>query len=223
MANLTRHGDIFILDLGGGDNRFNEQSVTEIHAALDEIESASGPVALVTTAQGKIWCNGLDLDWMATSNVDISAFLGRVQATMARLLSIPVFSVAAMQGHVFAAGAIFALAHDVRIMRNDRGWFCLPEVDLGMPFGEGLGTLNRLKLSQPALHRLAVMGERITGPVALELGVVDALAAEEEVLPTAMARAVELAPKSKPILATIRRDFYGDAIDALLRPPPTAR
>ena len=25
-------------------------------------------------------------------------------------------------------GAFLALAHDYRIMRNDRGWFCLPEI-----------------------------------------------------------------------------------------------
>lgn len=221
MVSLTRRGAVFVLDLGDGDNRFNGPSVDAIHDALDEIEQVGEPIALVTTASGKIWSNGLDLDWMATSGVDLPTFLGRFQATMARLLSIPVFSVAAIQGHVFAGGAMFALAHDTRIMRSDRGWFCLPEIDLGLPFGEGLGTLNQLKLPQPALHRLAVMGERVTGPAALELGVIDAVASEADLVPTAFACAESLAPRSKPVLARIRRDFYGPAIDALLRPAPT--
>ena len=33
-------------------------------------------------------------------------------------------------GHAFAGGAIVALAHDYRVMRSGRGWFCLPEIKL---------------------------------------------------------------------------------------------
>ena len=36
-------------------------------------------------------------------------------------------------GHTFAQGGFFALAHDHRIMRVDRGWFCLSEVHVGVP------------------------------------------------------------------------------------------
>ncbi len=44
-------------------------------------------------------------------------------------------------GHVYAAGAMMALTHDYRIMRNDRGWFCLPEVHLKIPFTVGMMSL----------------------------------------------------------------------------------
>ena len=37
-------------------------------------------------------------------------------------------------GHVYAAGGLLALAHDYRIMREERGWFCLPEINLPLPF-----------------------------------------------------------------------------------------
>ena len=40
-------------------------------------------------------------------------------------------------GHAFALGAILALAHDYRVMRTKRGWFCLPEVKYNMLFEKG--------------------------------------------------------------------------------------
>ena len=62
----------------------------------------------------------------------------RVHELLARLLEIGVPTVAAIQGHAFAAGAMLALAHDERVMRADRGWSCLPEVDINIPFTPGM-------------------------------------------------------------------------------------
>src|SRR5947199_10306169 len=65
VARLDRDGDVRILDLGDDENRFRPDWLAEINAALDEVESAADPRALVTRAHGKIWSNGLDLDWFA--------------------------------------------------------------------------------------------------------------------------------------------------------------
>lgn len=214
MITLERHGPVHLLDLGDGDNRFDADSIDGINAALDEIAQSEGPAAMVTTASGKIWSNGLDLDYMATLD-DVMAFVADVQAIMARLLELPMPTVAAIQGHAFAGGAMLALAHDVRVMRRDRGYVCLPEVDLGMPFGAGFSALIAAKVSPPALHRMTVFGERLPAPTALELGVVDHVAALEDVVPTAIEVAEALATKAKPVMTTIRSDFYGAAITAL--------
>ena len=214
MITLERHGPVHLLDLGDGDNRFNVESIDGINAALDEIGRGEGPAALVTTATGKIWSNGLDLDYLATLD-DVVPFVADVQAIMARLLELPMPTVAAIQGHAFAGGAMLALAHDVRVMREARGYLCLPEVDLGMPFGAGFAALIGAKVPQPALHRMTVLGERLPAATALELGVVDHVAALDEVVPTAIEIAETLAPKAKPVMATIRSDFHGTAISAL--------
>ena len=85
----------------------------------------------MTSGERQDWCNGLDLEWMAGLQEGAPAFLVRVQELLARVLELGVPSVAALQGHAFAAGAMLALAHDERVMRADRGFFCLPEVDSG--------------------------------------------------------------------------------------------
>jgi enoyl-CoA hydratase/carnithine racemase len=219
VIRLDRKDNIHVLHLGDGDNRFDGDTVAAIHAALDEVEAAAtAPAALVTTASGKIWSTGLDLDYLGTVE-DAWAFVGRVQSVFARLLRLPLFSVAAIQGHAFAAGAMFALAHDARVMRADRGYFCLPEADLGLPFTDGFAALIAAKVPQPALHRLAVTGERLGATDAVALGVVDAVAPEAEVLNVALSRAAALAPKAKPTIAALRRNFYAPAIDALERTP----
>ena len=46
-------------------------------------------------------------------------------------------------GHSFAMGGILSISHDFRVMRSDRGWFCLPEVFLKMRFPDALVDLVR--------------------------------------------------------------------------------
>jgi len=216
MPELSRTGDVFVLHLGEGDHRFTPAFLAETDAALDEVEAVTGPAALVTVATGKIWHNGLDLEYMATLGTGFLDYVGEVQALLARFLELPVPTVAAVQGHAFAGGAMLALAHDARVMRADRGFLCLPEVDLGMPFSDGMSALIASKLEQPVLHRMAVLGERIGGRDALALGAVDEVRDDEdEVVAAAVARAEALAQKATPTIAALRRNFYGHAIDAL--------
>lgn len=215
MTTLERDGDVWILGLGDGDNRFDANSVDEIGAALDQVAASSAPAALVTVATGKIWSNGLDLDHLAAVGDGWVDYVQSVQSLFARLLRMPVPSVAAIQGHAFAAGAMFALAHDARIMRTDRGYLCLPEVDLGMPFSAGMAALIQAKLAQPARHRLAVLGDRLAGPEAVALGAIDAVAPDGEVLAHGIDRAQALVAKAVPTLTALRTTFYGAAIEAL--------
>ncbi len=219
---LTRDDELWILDLGDDDNRFDGDTVPALHAALDELEASTGPGALVTTASGRIWHNGLDLDHVGVLGDDMIGFLGEVHRVFGRLMSLPMPTVAAVVGHAFAGGAMLSLAHDVRIMRADRGYWCLPEVDLGMTFTRPMAALIGSKLAQPALQRLAVLGERVDGPGARELGAVDAaVEGAEGTLAEAVARARALAPKASPTLAALRRDFHASAIDVNLGVAPT--
>lgn len=216
MPELSRSGDVFVLHLGEGDLRFTPTFLAETAAALDTVEAATAPAALVTTASGKIWHNGLDIEYMATLGDGFVDYVGELQELLARLLALPVPTVAAVQGHAFAGGLMLALAHDVRVMRADRGYLCLPEIDLGMAFSDGMSALIAGKLEQPALHRMAVLGERIGGRDAVALGIADeAVDGEEAVLAAATERAAGLAPRAGRTIAALRRNFYGPAIDAL--------
>ena len=106
MPTLDRDGDVFVLGLGNTENRFHPDWLTSVEAALDEVEKTGGPRALVTAATGKFFSNGLDLDWLFAHADQHEDYVVRVHELLASVLALPVITVAALQGHTFAAGAM---------------------------------------------------------------------------------------------------------------------
>jgi Delta3-Delta2-enoyl-CoA isomerase len=220
VPELRHDGEVAILDLGDDENRFNPGWLEAVEAALDQVEQTEGPRALVTTATGKFWSNGLDLGWMSEHGDQVNAFVHRVHGLFARVLASPVPSVAAIQGHCFAAGAMLSLAHDQRVVRVDRGFWCLPEVDIHIPFTPGMSALIQARLTPATAHLAMTTGHRFGGEQAAAAGIADAAVAEGEVLSTAVERARALAAKAGPTLAAIKRGMYGPALEALHREEP---
>jgi enoyl-CoA hydratase/carnithine racemase len=218
-ASVEHAGEVTILRLCAGENRFNPASLDALDAALDELHDGEGPGALVLTGEGKFFSNGLDLEWMgAAPPGGAEDVLRRVHALFARLLAFPTVTVAAINGHAFAAGAMLALACDARVMREDRGYFCLPEVDIGLAFTPGMTALLRARLSPASAHAAMLSGRRYGAPAALAAGIVDAAVPAEQVLEEAVGRAAALAAKPRATVAAIKRGLYADAIAALEGP-----
>ncbi len=219
MPDLRRDGDVAVLHLGADENRLNRPWLSELVECLDDLE-ATPPIAVVTTATGKFWSTGLDLDWLGAHSDEAPAFLDDVQRVLARVLLLPTATVAALQGHSFAAGAMLALAHDVRVMRADRGFFCLPEVDLPLPFTPGMAALIQAKLDRAPAHAAMTTGRRFGGEEAAALRIVDLATGADDVEPAALARAREIGGKHPETLATIKRQMYDAVVTLLVDPPP---
>jgi enoyl-CoA hydratase/carnithine racemase len=215
VPSLDRDGEVFVLDLGDTENRFSPDWLTEVQAHLTTVDSADGHRALVTTASGKYFSNGLDLDWLAANGERFMDYVIDVHALLARMLALPVPSVAAVQGHAFAGGGMLALAHDFRVMRADRGWFCLPEVDINIPFTRGMSGLIQGKLTPRTAHEAMTTGRRYGGTDALDAGIADAVAHEDDVLSSAIELARPLAGKAGPTMGTIKSRMYAAALEAL--------
>jgi enoyl-CoA hydratase/carnithine racemase len=215
MPTLDRDGDVYVLNLGDDENRFNPDWVGAVSALLDEVAAAPEPRALVTTATGKIWSNGLDLEWMGANTDEVPAFVPRVHALFGQMLGLPVPTVAAIQGHCFAAGAMLAVAHDFRVMRADRGYFCLPEVDIHIPFTPPMASLIQARLSKATAHEAMTTGRRYGGADAAAAGIVDAAVSEDRVLAEAVERAGALAAKHGPTLGAIKAGMYTETLALL--------
>ena len=218
MPTLERTENVFVLDLGDGENRFHPDWVDAVSAALDEVEKAEGPRALVTAATGKFYSNGLDLDWLFAHADAHDSYIASVHALLARVLSLPVVTVAAVQGHAFAAGAMFTLAHDFRVMRADRGFWCLPEADINMPFTPGMSALIQARLAPQVAHEAMVTARRYSGHDALAAGIVDRAVDEQAVLSTAIEIAAGQAAKGGGSIAAIKSRMYAPVLAALRKP-----
>ncbi len=210
---LTYDDKIAILDLGDDENRFSPGFLDAVDAHLDEVVGA-GAQGLVTTGGGKFYTNGLDLDWLAANGDRTQWYVGRVQGMLARMLTLPVPTAAAVVGHAFGAGAMLALAHDFRVMRADRGFFCFPEADIRIPFTPGMAALIQAKLTPQAAVASMTTGRRFGGDDAVSLGLVDAVAAEDAVTRAAVDLLRPL-DKDPGTLGAIKQTMFGSAADAL--------
>jgi len=215
---VIRDGSVFVLTMNAGENRFNRSFIDDLNGALDEVERASGPAALVTTGgTEKFYSNGLDLAWLGSDagREEGPKFVQDVIALFARFLTLPIPSVAAMNGHAFAAGGMLALAHDFRVMRADRGFFCLPEVDINVPLAPGMTALIQAKLAARVVVETVLTGTRLGGPQCVERGIVDAAVAGPDVLPQAVERAAALAAKDRGTYGALKRGLYAGILPIL--------
>ena len=215
MPTLDRQEDVFVLDIGDTENRFHPDWLASVNSLLDQVEQAEGPKALVTTATGKFFSNGLDLDWLFAHADRAGEYVGGVQELLARVLSLPMVTVAALQGHTFAAGAMFSLAHDFRVMRADRGFWCLPEAEINIPFSAGMSALIQSRLTPQTAHEAMVTARRYGGHDALAAGLVDRTADEGEVRAAAIGIAAPQAAKAGPTVGTIKARMYAPVLVAL--------
>ncbi|MBC7300359.1 MAG: enoyl-CoA hydratase/isomerase family protein [Nocardia sp.] len=214
MPTLRHHDSIAVLDLGDGENRLSPDFLAEMNNHLDTVV-AEGCAALVTTASGKIYSNGLDLDWLSANGDRAAEYVAAVHTLFARVLTLPMPTVAAIGGHAFGAGAMVAMAHDYRVMRADRGYFCFPEADIRIPFTNGMAALVQAKTTPKAAVASMTTGRRFGGADALALDLVDATAAEGEVLDAALALVAPLGGKDQPTMTAIKSVMFAGVLDAL--------
>jgi enoyl-CoA hydratase/carnithine racemase len=212
---LSWDDKIAVVNFGEDENRFSLEFLDAINGHLDDIETAEAQ-GLVTTGGNKFYTNGLDLDWLMAHGDQAQFYVGRVQAMFARVLTLPMPTAAAITGHAFGAGAMLAMAHDVRVMRADRGYFCFPEVDIRIPFSDGMAALIQAKLTPRAAMASMTTGRRFGGLEAAELGIVDATAGEGAVIGAATDLLRPVGGKDPGTLGAIKQTMFRTATRALL-------
>ncbi|MFD7842977.1 enoyl-CoA hydratase-related protein [Nocardia sp. NPDC059764] len=214
MPTLSYRDKIAVLDLGGDENRFSPDFLTSLGDHLDTV-IADGAHALVTTASGKFYSNGLDLDWLSNNGERAEWYVAQVQSLLARVLTFPLPTAAALPGHAFGAGAMLALAHDYRVMREDRGYFCFPEADIRIPFTRGMSALIQAKLTPRSAIASMTTGRRFGGPDALAYDLVDAIGALDTLTDTALGMLGPIGAKDQDTLGAIKATMFADAVSAL--------
>ncbi|MFH5231682.1 enoyl-CoA hydratase-related protein [Antrihabitans spumae] len=215
VATLEYRDNIAVLNLGDTENRFSLEWLDSANAALDTV-LAGKPTALITTGSGKFYSNGLDLDWLLANGEKMGEYVGEVQKVLARVLTLAVPTVAAVNGHAFGAGSMLAMAHDFRVMRSDRGFFCFPEVDIRIPFTTGMAALIQAKTTPQTAVASMTTGRRYGGEDALAAALVDRVATEDALVGAAIEIATPLVGKDSGTLGAIKKTMFGAAEAALL-------
>ena len=206
---LTKEGAVYVLTLtnGANANTLSEDVVGEYHEILDELEASAEDSALIlTSSDPKFWCNGINLEWLLKQPHDyFPKFVELLDELFLRLSLLPMPTVGCLTGHVYAGGAVLATTLDFRLMREDRGFFCFPEVDIKILFSPIMYEILRSLPDHYALNELVLTGRRVGGKEALAMKIVSAVYPEETLYDKAMELAILLAKKDRRTYAHIKR------------------
>ena len=214
MVRLERHEGVLILRLEGKAGTFGLDQVKQLSQALDEVERAQSPSSLVILGSGKFFSAGFEMKQVMGPQA--SALVQGFWRQLARLLVLPIPTIAAINGHAFGSGAFIALACDFRLMVDGEAKFCFPEVALGIPLGVGFAELAKAKLSPQAMSFLALSGHKASASEALKLGIIDKVFQDTSQLEhAAKSKATSLATSCKPSLGLIKKELFGPAHTAL--------
>lgn len=207
---VAHEGAVAIITWDDGENRINLDSLGWLHAILDELEATAGPLAIVWTGVGKFFSNGLDLARFGADPEELVATLRELHRSVARLLLMPAYCVAALNGHTFAGGALLSCAADYRVMRADRGFWCMNEADIGFALDAKLAAILFNRLPRATAIEAMLTARRYGAADARAAGIVEESAIEEQLVARAVEVASAMAGKDRATLAAHKRVAYGE-------------
>lgn len=169
---------VAIVTMTAGENRHNPAWTEAMLGVFDEIVADESIRALVLAADdSKSWSLGIDTDWMgdimARNDIEtLSAWFHRNNGVFRFLLTSPFPVIAAVTGHAFGNGIMLACACDFRFMRADRGFLCLPEVDLGIQLTPAMIEWMKRTIPYHLFIRMKFSGERMPAAELEKYGVI---------------------------------------------------
>ncbi|MEP4146976.1 MAG: enoyl-CoA hydratase/isomerase family protein [Halioglobus sp.] len=218
MIDYTKEGDLHLVTMNAGPNVICPEWQQRMLDILDTVEADCGKgAALILIGEDKFFCNGLNLEVVTQlAPEEMVLFGSRMAEIHQRFLVLPCPTVAAVNGHAFAGGAFMALSCDYRIMREDRGWFSVSEVDVGVPIPAPMMGILQGKLPANTARDALLTGKRYTADEAIEAGIADAKAPMEQLLEQAKTLASQLGTKEPGIFKTLKQTWFGPMADALV-------
>lgn len=220
LVNFAMREHVATITLDDGENRFNPAFLNAFLNTLDEIENSTDASTLVvTSAHEKIFSNGIDLEWLipVIQNNDIAKakdFFYLLNRLFKRITTYPLVTVAAISGHAFAGGAILSCAFDFRFMRSDRGFFCFPEVDLGIPFLPGMNALLSKAMPFYMVEYMQYAGARLTADQCVAHHIMQKACPLETLMEETMAFAMGI-NKRRPVVAEMKKRLNQPIVHAI--------
>ncbi|HXR71872.1 MAG TPA: enoyl-CoA hydratase-related protein [Actinocrinis sp.] len=174
-------------------NPLDSHVQAELRQAAQQVTANPDLRAVVLYGGPIAFAAGADIKEMAAlSYTDMVQRSGTLQDSFTAIARIPKPVIAAVTGFALGGGCELALCADLRVAAADAR-FGQPEIKLGLIPGAG-GTQRLSRLIGPARAKdLVFTGRMVDAEEALRIGLADRVVAPEEVYPTALAWAAELA------------------------------
>ncbi|MGE5381550.1 MAG: enoyl-CoA hydratase/isomerase family protein [Methylocystaceae bacterium] len=226
MVEWRKDGTVAVMTMTNGENRHNPYWCDEMLATYEEIIADNEIKGLVLTSNDpKNFCLGVDIAWLAKvmgeGDYDsISKWLYKNGEVFKTMIMAPIPTIAAVTGHAFGNGAMLAGACDFRFMRADRGYFCFPEIDMGIQIAPSMLEWMKRIMPYHLFTRMVLTGDKI-GAAELEKYNVIYKACEnaEKTVEEAIAFARTF-NKSRIAMAEMKNRLYKSIVDKMVSEDP---
>jgi enoyl-CoA hydratase len=186
-------------------NALNTETLNELHEIFTQLDSDTGVRVIIITGSGKAFIAGADISEMNTySPEEARAFSQLGHKTMDAIQNTGKPVIAAINGFTLGGGLELALSCDI-LIASEKAVLGLPEVNLGLI--QGFGGTQRLPrlIGKARAKELIFTGEALKAQKACEIGLVNRVVPQEELLPEAEKMAQLISTKSPVALALAKR------------------
>jgi enoyl-CoA hydratase/carnithine racemase len=208
---IERDGRVAIVILDRPDvlNVFSGGMGTQLSAAYRECDADPEVRVIVLTGRGRAFCAGADMTPEASSfGAPTKEFSAQPLETPPYTLSKPV--IAAVQGHAIGIGFTITLQCDLRIVAEDAK-LAIPQARRGVLGDAGSHWTLRRITSQAVAADILLTGRTFRGAEAAALGIANRAVPADQVLPTALEIAHDMARAGSPAsLALSKRLVWAD-------------
>ncbi len=174
--NIATQGSVQTITLCRPDvrNAFNDEVITQLKVAFEEVAQRSDVRCVVLAAEGPAFCAGADLNWMRRmadyTRAENLADAGELAAMLRAIYECPKPTVARVQGDVYAGGMGLVAACDMAVS-VDTAHYCLSEVKLGL-IPATISPYVIRAMGARAAHRYFLTAERFSAAEAHRIGFV---------------------------------------------------
>ena len=193
-------------------NALNSEVLEDLNELVDMVNADEDIYALVLTGAGeKAFVAGADIGEMSTlTKAEGEAFGKKGNDVFRKLETMPIPTIAAINGFALGGGCELSLSCDIRIC-SDTAVFGQPETGLGITPGFG-GTQRLARLVGPGMAKqLIYTAKNIKADEAYRIGLVNAVYPLEELMPAAEKLAETIA-KNAPIAVRACKKAINDGL-----------
>ena len=187
-------------------NALNAALLAELSGAVDDLAAQDDIAVLVLTGAGdKAFVAGADINELdGLSPLEAKCFAEKGQSAIDKISALAIPVIAAVNGYALGGGTEMALVCDF-IYAAASASFGLPETNLGLIPGFG-GTQRLARLIGPNRAKELIFSGKIIGAdEALQMGIVNRVLDNGELMPAAMKMAAQLAAKGRVSLRAAKQ------------------
>ena len=162
-------------------NALNEGVVEEISGDFDNVRNDKNVNAVILTGEGSFFSFGFDVPgFMDYPKDSFERYVLKYSELVKNIFMFPKPVIGALNGHTVAGGCVLAIACDQRVMISGKAKIALNEMTFGSTLFSCVTETLKYAVGPKSSEKIIYSGKMFSADEALELGMVDKIANENE-------------------------------------------